>query len=337
MTMTGIEDIYELTPLQEGMLFHTLYTPESAVYNIQLDLALEGMLDTDALEQAWRSLVERYAPLRTSFVWERVEKPYQVVLRHADLKIALHDWRNLNSAEQIELRRSFLKEDCAQLFDLAKPPLMRLALMVLSERRYQLVWTFHHIILEGWSAAILLSELWKRYDDPCGRDVLLSCRPFRPYVEYIHWLRKQDQSKATAYWRETFKNFNAPTRLPIDHSLANALAEVRKVDMCSITFTKEFSDALKGIGRTHRVTLNTVVQGAWAILLSRYCGAPDVVFGAVVSGSTCRAGRCRYHSWAIRKHLAGTGQDRRRCATHAVVARTSARPGRDASGPSTVL
>ena len=104
--LDDIEEIYELTPLQQGMLFHSLYAPESSVYNIQVEFALEGDLDEAALEKAWRSVVERYAPLRTSFVWERVEKPYQVVHRRADLKIARHDWRALSAVEQDERKRS---------------------------------------------------------------------------------------------------------------------------------------------------------------------------------------------------------------------------------------
>src|SRR5207253_2545185 len=163
--LNGIDDILALTPLQQGMLFHTLYAPESSVYNLQMEFALDGDLDEGALERAWQLMVQRHAALRTSFVWERVEKPYQVVHDHAHLKIARHDWRALSAAEQDERRRSCLEEIRAHLFDLTRPPLMRLTLIVLSEHKFRLVWTFHHIILEGWSAAIILSELWKCYGD----------------------------------------------------------------------------------------------------------------------------------------------------------------------------
>lgn len=280
---TGIEDIYELTPLQEGMLFHTLYAPESSVYNIQLDFSLEGSLNQGALEQAWRALVERHAPLRTAFVWERVAKQFQVVHRQTDLQIARHDWRGMSQKEQACAREAFLEEDRTRLFDLAKPPLMRLAVLVLDDRLHRLVWTFHHIVLEGWSAAILLGEVWKHYADLCaGRPPELP--PVRPYVEYIRWLQRQDRALAETYWRETLKGFVAPTRLPIDRSTEDAPAEVKKVEHCNLTLSKEFTDTLKNLSRAQRVTLNTVVQGAWALLLSVYSGEPDVMFGAVVSG-----------------------------------------------------
>lgn len=280
---TGIEDIYELTPLQEGMLFHSLYAPESSVYNVQLDFSLEGSLDQMALEQAWRALVERHAPLRTAFVWERVAKQFQVVHRQADLQMAYHDWRGMSPKEQECARKAFLEEDRTRLFDLAKPPLMRLAVLMLDDRLHRLVWTFHHIVLEGWSAAILLGEVWKHYGDlRANRPTELP--PVRPYVEYIRWLQRQDRTQAETYWRETLKGFAAPTRLPIDRSVEDAPADVKKVEHCKLALSKEFTDTLKNLGRAQRVTLNTVVQGAWAMLLSTYAGEPDVMFGAVSSG-----------------------------------------------------
>src|SRR5262249_44701509 len=216
--LNGIDDILALTPLQQGMLFHTLYVPESSVYNLQIEFVLEGDLDEGVLEQAWRTVVERHTVLRTSFVWERVEKPYQVVHHHAHLKIARHDWRALSAAEQDERRRSCLEENRTSLFDLTKPPLMRLALIVLSEHKFRLCWTFHHIILEGWSAAIILNEVWKCYGDlRAHRSPDLPA--VRPYAEFIRWLQQKDQSVTEAYWRERLKGFGAPTRLAIDRPI----------------------------------------------------------------------------------------------------------------------
>jgi len=281
--LNGIDDILALTPLQQGMLFHTLYTPESSVRNLQMGLALEGDQTEGALDTAWRLMVERHSALRTSFVWERVEKPYQVVHSKAHLKIARHDWRTLSAAEQEARWRSCLEEERSRLFDLGKPPLMRLALIVLSERKFRLVWTLHHIILEGWSAAIILNELWKCYADlRAHRSPDLPA--VRPYAEFIHWLQQKDQSSAQAYWRERLKGFGAPSRLAIDRSVDSAPAEVRRIESCRLSLSRNLAEAARGFARKHRVTLNTVVQGAWSILLSRYSGERDVVFGAVLSG-----------------------------------------------------
>ncbi len=279
----GIDDILLLSPLQQGMLFHTLYTPESTVYNLQLEFALEGDLDERALEQAWQLLVDRHTALRTSFVWERVEKPFQLVHHDVNLKIARHDWSALNAAEQELRRRAYLEEDRNRLFNLTRPPLMRLSLIILGEQNFRLVWTFHHIILDSWSAAIVLNELWKCYGDLCAhRSPDLPA--VRPYAEFIRWLHARDQSDAEVYWRERLKDVGPPTHLAIDFSIENAPAQVRRVESCRLILSRSFADALKGFARTHRVTLNSVVQGAWSILLSRYSGEQDVVFGAVLSG-----------------------------------------------------
>src|SRR5262249_11951896 len=157
MTSKDIEEIWDLTPLQQGMLFHTLYSTESSVYTIQLEMAVEGELDGKAVQDAWGIVVSRHAPLRTSFVWERLEKPYQVVHRELDLDFTRYDWSMLAAADQDERRRSFLAQDRARLFDLTQPPLMRVALIALAPRVHRLIWTFHHIVLEGWSAAIVLN------------------------------------------------------------------------------------------------------------------------------------------------------------------------------------
>src|SRR5690606_10542727 len=168
-------------------------------------------------------------------------------------------------------------------FDLTQPPAMRLALLALGGDTYRLVWTFHHIILEGWSAAIVLSELWKIYGElHDGRPASLP--PVRPYADHIRWLRAQDQERARAYWRRTLQGFTQPTRLPIESSSASAPAQVKRVAECSLTLSERFSSALTAFARSSRVTLNTVFQGAWSILLSRYAGEADVVFGVVVSG-----------------------------------------------------
>ena len=281
--LEGIDDILELTPLQQGMLFHTLYAPESSVYNIQMEFALEGALDESALERAWSLLAERHSALRTAFVWERVEKPYQLVHHRVRLDIVRHDWRSLSPVEQDERRRTFLEEERTRLFDLTRPPLMRLALIVLAERRFRLVWTFHHIILDAWSSAILLGELWKCYGD-LRASLPPGLPPVRPYAEFIRWLQRKDQRHAEAYWRDRLKGFGAPNHLAIDRSVGSTPPEVRRVECCSFTLPANVADELKGFARAHRLTLNTIVQGAWSILLSRYSGEQDVVFGAVLSG-----------------------------------------------------
>jgi len=281
--LEGIEEIYELTSLQQGMLFHSLYAPDSPAYTIQLDFALEGALDRAALAAAWRGVIERHAPLRTSFVWERVDKPYQVVHRYAELELVQHDLTALAPAARTERHQAILAEDRARLFDLTRAPLMRLALIAISDRETRFAWTFHHIILEGWSAAIVLAEVWRLYAALAAKRAGDLPPPAR-FADYIGWLRARDHGAAEAYWRRTLAGFAGPTHLPIDRSTGDEPAGVRTVDSRTVTLPSDLCERLRAFARSERVTLNTVVQGLWAILLGRYAGEPDVVFGAVVSG-----------------------------------------------------
>ena len=161
--LAGIEDIYELTALQQGMLFHSQYLHSSAVYTVQIDLGIGGALDRIALEGAWAAVVARHAALRTTFVWERVERPYQLVHREVAAPVAWHDWSALDVAQQAARRSAFIADDNALPFDLQRGPMVRLAVLVLGPVASRLVLTFHHILLEGWSTALVIGDLWQAY------------------------------------------------------------------------------------------------------------------------------------------------------------------------------
>jgi amino acid adenylation domain-containing protein len=278
-----IVDIYELSPLQQGMLFHALYAPGAATYNIQLDFTFVGELDAAALEAAWALLAARHAPLRTSFVWERVEKPYQVVRAEGPLHITQHDLTALSPDDRSRQLAALLETDRALPFDLAKGPLIRLTLIATGPAERRFVWTFHHIILEGWSASILLAELWQAY-----RDIVAGRAPALPrapqYVDYIKWLRKQDRARAEAYWREALGGITAASALPIDAAGGAELSGVRRTESVTLTLAEPLTARLKALAQRQRVTLNTVVQAMWSLLLSRYSGETDVVFDAAVAG-----------------------------------------------------
>ena len=278
-----IQDIYELTPLQQGMLFHTLYTPESSSYNVQLCSHLKGKLDEGAFQKSWALLLERYIVLRTSFVWERIEKPYQVVHRNAEMEIQKHDWRALSCDDQKQHIDTFIEQDRNAQFDLTKAPLMRLTLLRLDETHYQMIWTFHHIILEGWSIAILLSEFWKVYD-ALRLNRMPDLLQVQPYTHYINWLKQQDESKAKAYWSDKLSNINGPCHLPFDKNNASEVSNVVKADTCSLLLNEELTAVLSQFARKNRITMNTIVQGMWSIIMSRYTGESDIIYGVAVSG-----------------------------------------------------
>ena len=279
----NIESIYPLTPLQEGMLFHTLLASETGVYVEQLSCALRGELDAAALERAWQRVGERHSVLRTAFVWEGPKKPLQVVGRKVNLPLEQQDWRELSPGAQAERLGTFLREDRRAGFKLSKSPLMRLKLIRTDADVHQFVLTFHHLLLDGWSVAVLLKEVFSYYEAfRHGQDLTLK-QP-RPCQDYMHWLQQQDRTEAEGFWRATMKGFVSPTPLGEKQISANLTSETEAYSDEATQLSASLTASLQSLARRHRMTLSTVVQGAWALLLSRYSGQHDVVFGATTSG-----------------------------------------------------
>jgi amino acid adenylation domain-containing protein/non-ribosomal peptide synthase protein (TIGR01720 family) len=268
------EDVYPLTPLQQGMVFHTLYEPESDVYFEQLVMTLDGDLDVDALRRAWHQTSARHAVLRSAVLWEGVQEPVQVVQRAAEVPFDLHDLTASGNNALDEL----LAADRARGFDLGTAPLQRVAVVRVGERRHAVVWSFHHVLLDGWSTAAVLGELFARFH-ALARGEEPAVTHARPYRDYIEWLQSQGSDAAEAYWREALAGFAAPTPLVYDR-----VADGDGAERHSVSLDPDVASSLWALTRRERVTLNTIVQGAWALLLSRYSGERDVVFGATVAG-----------------------------------------------------
>ena len=282
MNKKNIADIYPLSPMQQGMLFHSLYAPESGVYVEQTSCLLQGDLDGAAFIRAWEALLQRYDILRTGFISKGLKEPVQVVHRRVALPVKELDWREYTAGQQEIMLENLLAAERRAGFDLAQPPLMRLALARTGENACRFVWTYHHILLDGWSLPILFQELFVLYEWLRRGEEPPLPRP-RPFRDYIAWLRRQDKGKAAAFWQKTLKGFAAPTPLVVNRPAAAqpAEGEYRELDAA---LPPETTAALKNLARREQLTLNTFVQGAWALLLHRYSGHDDVLFGATVSG-----------------------------------------------------
>ncbi|MFS8066539.1 MAG: condensation domain-containing protein, partial [Byssovorax sp.] len=216
MSRKNVEDIYPLSPMQQGMLFHTLVASEAGVYVVQRAFTLRGKVDVDAFVRAFQDVTFRHPILRTAFVWERREQPLQVVREKVRLPVEQHDLRGASPEEQAERLARFLEAERRRGFDLARAPLMRLTLFRLSDREVRSIWSSHHILLDGWSTPPILKEVFTLYQaHAAGKEVRLE-RP-RPYGEYIGWLQKQDPSKVEAFWRERLRGLTAPTPFGVDH------------------------------------------------------------------------------------------------------------------------
>jgi amino acid adenylation domain-containing protein len=264
------------------MLYHSRYTAEAEVYFMQLSCGLEGDLDPAAFERAWQQVVDRHTALRASFHWRELERPLQVVSRRVTVPFVVEDWRPLLPGEQAERFERLLVDDRRRGFDLALPPLLRITLCRMADSRYQLVWSFHHLLFDGWSMPLVLQEVFAFYTAARRGEELDLPRP-RPYRDFILWLKRQDLAAAEAFWRQALAGFTAPTPLVLGASPADA-PEGDGMGRVYLPVRGAFFSGLQELGRRRRLTLSTLVQGAWALLLARSSGEEDVVFGVTSAG-----------------------------------------------------
>ncbi|MEM7676208.1 MAG: amino acid adenylation domain-containing protein, partial [Myxococcota bacterium] len=289
----SVEDIYELTPAQAGMLFHSLGSVRSGVYVQQLWWTLEGSVDLEMFVRAWDRVAARHAVLRTSFHWAELERPYQVVHRSVRTPFIDEDLSALDAGAQRVRLDLLLEEDRRRGFDLTEAPAVRLHRYRLAADRYRFVLTYHHILLDGWSVPVVSRELLLEVAaEHEGRHVAFP--PSRPFAEHVRRVMAQDADGAAAHWRERLSGFAAaseadllaPTRASSPRPSPSSRTEstVVTVAKSALSIDAAAADRITAAAREAGVTLGTVVLGAWAIALSALSGRTDVVFGVTSSG-----------------------------------------------------
>ncbi|HVN78640.1 MAG TPA: amino acid adenylation domain-containing protein, partial [Terriglobia bacterium] len=278
MTKANLDASYALSPMQEGMLFHSLYNPRSGVYVQQMVGELREELNVSAFRMAWQRLLERHGVLRTSFCLEGQERPLQTVHQFVQLPFEEHDWRELSGRAQEQGLEDYLEADRRQGFDCTRAPLLRVALFRWKAADYRLVWTSHHALLDGRSRLVLLEELFAFYEAAFhGGDIQLKAS--RPFKDYIDWLGKQDFNRSEDFWREMFQDAIMPTPIDIIKAQAGGTDTKEESRNQMVRLSRRRTLELRKLADEHQVTLNTLLQGAWALLLSRYSGKEEVVFG----------------------------------------------------------
>lgn len=275
---SGVEASYALSSLQQGMLFHQLLAPGSGVDVEQMVCTLHEEINVDLLRRAWEKVMSRHAILRTRFRWEGLEQPVQEVLASVPVPFEIADWRDLSAAQQNEKLMAFLKADRRRGLEMNEAPLLRLALFQRGDCEWTLVWTFHHALLDGRSFPIVLKEVFAFYEAEQRSETINLPLP-RPYRDYIAWLETLDLGRAEKFWREALKNFTSATPLIVDHPAVELDGASRQGDR-KVFLTEEATARLESLAKENGFTLNTFIQGAWALLLHRYNGEEDVVFGA---------------------------------------------------------
>ena len=277
--MKNIQNIYPLSPMQKGMLFHSLYAAESEVYTEQFSCKLEGKLNIDAFHQAWQEILNRHDILRSAFVWENLDEPLQVVQTEVKLPFVSFDWQDKNKEQQKAEFEKLCIWERRKGFEFTSPPLMKMFIIQISKESYYFLLIHHHLLFDGWSLPVVFKEMFQLYTSfNTGEEIHLF--PTRPYSDYIAWLQNQDMEKAREFWKDQLKGFFAPTTINFSNQQNNDKGYKKK----RIVFSKELSQALNNLSKENKITLNTIYQGVLSLLLSRYSNSEDVLFGATVSG-----------------------------------------------------
>src|SRR6202795_5112105 len=273
-----IEDILPLSPLQEGLLFHALFDAQGPdIYTMQIGFALDGPLDSEVLRAAAEALVQRPASLRAAFRHDTLSRPVQIIVPAVRVPWRSIDLSLLEEAAREQRWELLLAEDCGERFDLAAPPLVRFSLIRLGADHYRLLFTHHHILMDGWSVPVLVQELLTLYARRGDGRALPRVTPYR---DYLAWIAAQDRTAAVAAWSAALSGLEEPTLVaPHDRGQAAMLPE-----RIMMTLSEPLTTVLSQQARARGLTLNTYIQAAWAMLLGRLTGRDDVVFGITVAG-----------------------------------------------------
>lgn len=274
-----IEDAYPLTRMQQALLVRCLSYPDQPLYMGQWWAVLDGDLNQQAFTAAWQGVVDRHTALRSGFHWDLKDHPFQVVHRQAAITVNVKDW--LGHVDWRKRLDSFLADDRARPFDIKKPPLMRIALIRLAPTRHLVVWTRHHLTVDGWSLGVVLGEVFSLYKALCaGQPHALPPAP--AFRAYVNWEQSSDRSAALSHWRNVLATGAPDERDPTERRhIATTETSGPEIQAIVRHLPESISERLNALARSCRVTVNTVIQAAWSMVDSRLTGHDTALFGAV--------------------------------------------------------
>ncbi|MFB7953568.1 amino acid adenylation domain-containing protein [Streptomyces sp. NPDC056045] len=276
-----ITGVHPLSPAQAGMLFHRLLDGHDNVYLTQERYRLTGPLDVALFRAAWQRVADRHDALRTALVWKDLDQPLQAVRAGMTVPWEEIDLRDLPAEQQRERTAALMENQRGAGLDPATEPPIALTVVRLGDESHDLLWTSQHLVLDGWSVALVLREVLACYRESVDGTPAVLSEPV-PHARYLEWLASQDPAGPEQYWRDRLAGFASPVALSLPNPPLTSPdgAPVR----VPFSLTREESDRLRAFARTHRVTLSTLLEGAWALTLSTFSGEHDVVFGAVRNG-----------------------------------------------------
>ncbi|MFK8104082.1 MAG: amino acid adenylation domain-containing protein, partial [Saprospiraceae bacterium] len=277
-----ITSLYRLSPLQEGMFFLHNFDPTKDVYVDQLKVDLKN-LNLDCFKKAWTRVLEQHSILRTAFFQEGLAIPVQLVFQKADLPINVVEFSATNASDWETDWEAFLAKDLQAGFDFEQPPLMRISLVKTLTGYHKMVWTFHHILLDGWSLPILMKSFLNLYEALLVSKSIAAKPSVDEYEDYIKYIAASDPFVGMAFWKNYLHGFESPSYLPfVDQQLdRNKGGEMKEV---FLNYSSDFTSKAKAYAQANQLTMNTLIQGVWGFLLAKYTNRQDIVFGVTVSG-----------------------------------------------------
>ncbi len=280
---SDVADIYNLTPMQAGILFHHQMDSQSLAYFQQLVYTATGHIDEILFEKALNVVIEKYDVFRTVFLYKKVQTPVQVVLKERKIKIDSRDISRLPGVEKKSLVEMMIRQDKEKKFDLEKDILMRVTIIKTADDQYKLIWSYHHIIMDGWCMSIIIKD-FVRYYHTLSRGMAIVREKTPPYSSYLRWLDRQDRKKGLEFWQTYLEDYENRSSVPNWTRMPVPGTGEYKLEEYLLTMDDEVSQGLNRVAKENEVTLNIIFQVIWSILLQRYNNTGDVVFGAVVSG-----------------------------------------------------
>lgn len=278
-----IERIYSLTPMQEGMLFHSLMENDSETYFEQVSFEINGALDTEAFEKSFNILIDRHEVFRAIFIYKKMKNPKQVIIKKRTASINFEDISSTAGDLKTDIIKEFLNKDRLKGFDLSKDMPARISVLRIESGLFKVVFSFHHIIMDGWSLGIVFRELFQIYNSLVG-NVPANLSSVKSFGEYIKWLEKQDVEEAAVYWTDYLTDYEEQAVVPKYRKQDSA--DKYKKEEYVFSYDESLTKSLTNIANSNKSTLNNVFLAIWGILLQRYNNSTDVVFGSVVSGRT---------------------------------------------------
>ena len=280
MSSKKIQAIYPLSFMQQSLLLHSLKESVDQGF-IQVKCILVGNIDLELLKKAWRDQLNHHPFLKSSIHWENLEKPVQVVKHEVDLPLEVMDWQDLKPNVQQKRLADFLNLDKMKGLELSKSPVFRILIIRLTPSKHIMIWSCHHILLDGWSSALIIKDVFTSYDYLCkGQDY----KPAQnhPYDKYLNWLKSVDETQLSNYWSDYLSGYTNPTLLG-KKTPAKRYTDTPIRDKV-LLFNSEETSQIKTALKQYKVTTSNLVFALWGLILSRLSNSHDVVFGTTVSG-----------------------------------------------------